>query len=243
MDRWIASIGALALALAGPVSSLAQEAAEPPQAEARADAPESEAEPEPYWLLEEFDWGDDEEVVLESIEFDPYFVCRGTPQNRCVLVSTEISGEELLARFHHHEGELWQVAILTPDLTPDLAAKHLGRIWRLLVGYAAQKLGEPAVAFELPDREALSFGPPLVTHFWSTPGLETRVAIGRRDVDLFYVALLFSDPVRGAVAREAYDATVAEFDAKAREKRRAKRKLQKERAGEKRQGKESRGGS
>ena len=221
MDRRTTLPCALALALALAAASAAQEPpAEPPPA-AEPPAPEEAAAPERpyYWLLEEFDWGDDEEVVLESIEFDPWFVCKGTPQDRCVLVSTEAVGEELLANFHHHEGGLWQVAILTPDLAPVQADRHLRRVWNLMVDYASKRLGEPSLALGFPERESLEFGPPRVTHFWAAPGLEARIALGRRDVDRFYAVLYLSDPVRGAQARPPYEATLTASDERKRERR------------------------
>lgn len=176
-----------------------------------------------YWLLEEFDWGDDEEVVAESVTFDPHFACKGTATRPCILVSTVVDRERLLARFHHHKGELWQVVVLTPDLNRVQADAHLERVWQLLVDYVTRMKGKPVVAVPMPSLDSLEFGPPQITHFWSLEDLEVRVRVGRRDVDLFYVGVYFSDPVRGAVAREEHDARRARADAMKRNKRAAGR--------------------
>lgn len=175
-----------------------------------------------YWLLEEFDWGDDEEVVAESVLFDPHFECKSTHIQRCVLVSTVIDRERLLARFHHHQGELWQVVVLTPDLNQVQAGQHLRRVWQIMVDYVTRMRGEPMIAAPLPELTSLEFGPPQLTHFWSLDDLEVRVRVGRRDEDLFYVGVYFSDPVRGEEAREAHDAKVAEADEKQRMRRAAR---------------------
>jgi hypothetical protein len=172
-----------------------------------------------YWLLEEFDWGDDEEVVAESVMFDPHFACKGSETSACVLVSTVVDRERLLARFHHHQNELWQVVVLTPDLNRAQADLHLEGVWQLLVDYGVRQKGEPVVASPLPDLDSLEFGPPQLTHFWSLEDLELRVRVGRRDVDLFYVGLYFSDPVRGPAARGEHETRLAAADATRRRKR------------------------
>jgi hypothetical protein len=220
----IAAALALAALFASPMiaadaaGGAAQSAAGADAAVPEPAAPEAPAPP-PYWILEEFDWGDDEEVVAESIAFDPYFGCTGDRMQPCAMVSAVIEQERLLARFNHHGGELWQVVFLTPDLRPD--NHHLKRVWQLLADYMTKMKGKPAIAVGFPALDTLAYGAPHLTHFWSLPGLEARVMVGRRDVDAYYVALFLSDPVRGKLAREPFLARLAASDQKQREKRAA----------------------
>jgi hypothetical protein len=203
---------ALAWLLALPAAAADAEAAAPEASEPA----ETRLAP-PYWILEEFDWGDDEEVVAESIEFDPYFACTGDRLNPCAMVTAVVAQERLLARFNHKDGELWQVGFLTPDLAPD--NPHLRRVWQLLADYVIEMKGKPEIAVSFPTLATLAYGAPHLTHFWSLPGLEARVVVGRRDVDRYYVALFFSDPVRGKVAREEFLARLAASDERLRGKR------------------------
>lgn len=203
----------LALALFGAQAAAAedalQRAAEPPEAK------DAEVETPPklsYWLLEEFDWGDDREVVGESILFDPYFSCKGIQSNPCIIVSTVIDGEQLLVNFQHDNNELWQVVVLTPDLGLAQANAHIPRVSRILVDYVTRLQGEPILDFSLPDFDSLVLSDPQVTHFWAVDGLEVRVMVGRRDTDRFYVGMFFSDPVRGKVARPQYLSWLAAND-------------------------------
>jgi hypothetical protein len=217
---------ALVLLLSAPAGAADAGAASPDTAPATG-VPEAP----PNWMLEEFDWGDDEEVVAESIQFDPHFACTGDKLNPCTLVSAVVDREKLLARFTHHEGELWQVIFLTPDIAS--GNPHLRRVWQLLADYVTKMKGKPEISVGFPDLAALAYGPPHLTHFWSLPGLEARVMVGRRDVDLYYVGLFFSDPVRGKVARDAWLSRVAASDERGRKKRAAKAaKVGKPRAGE-----------
>lgn len=232
----------LAFALASAGAGRAEEAAKPtapaPKASAKpaAPAPEasagskaagaSEAARAPdgrllmsYWLLDQFDWGDDEGVVQESVLFDPHYECKGTPAQPCLLVTTVVDGEQLLARFQQYQGGLWQVAILTPDLDRRQASRHLRRVWNVLVDYVTRLKGAPKLVLGLPALDDIAIGPPQVTHFWQLPGLEARVMVGRRDKDLFYVGVWFSDPVRGKAARDPWLASLAASDAKLRAKR------------------------
>ena len=174
----------LALALFGAQAGVAQDApqraAEPPE------VTDAEVETPPklsYWLLEEFDWGDDREVVGESILFDPYFSCKGIQSNPCIIVSTVIDGEQLLVSFQHDKNELWQVVVLTPDLGLAQANAHIPRISRILVDYVTRLKGEPTLNFSLPDFDSLALSDPQVTHFWAVDDLEVRVMVGRRDTD------------------------------------------------------------
>lgn len=215
---------------AGPPDLGLPDVGPPEVAQPDVEAPEAE-QPEAkqhgkltYWLLEEFDWGDDEEVVAESILFDPYFSCTGTRGSPCTMVSTVVDMEKLLVSFQHHEGELWQVVIFTPDLDTGQARVHLPRVWQRLVDYVTRMRGEPTLAVGLPALGSLEFGPPQPTHFWAAPDLEVRIMFGRRDVDRFYVGAFFSDPVRGKVAREAYEDRRAQTDARLRAKRAAIRR-------------------
>jgi hypothetical protein len=222
----VAAALAAALPLALAVAAGAEGAAEAADAAAAGVAPEPGAaelpEAPPYWILEEFDWGDDEEVVAESVQFDPYFGCTGDRVSPCTMVSAVIDRERLLARFHHQSGELWQIVFLTPDLAPD--NRHLRRVWQLLADYVTKLKGKPAIAVGFPALDKLAYGTPHLTHFWSLPGLEARVMVGRRDVDRYYVGLFFSDPVRGKTAREAYLSRLAASDERGRQKRAAEGK-------------------
>lgn len=232
---------ALALGLAFALASTSAGRAEEP-AKAPAPAPKASAKPDAsagskaagkpkvarspdgrllmsYWLLDQFDWGDDEGVVEESILFDPHYECKGTPAKPCLLVTTVVDGEQLLARFQQYKGGLWQVAILTPDLDRQQADRYLRRVWRVLVDYVTRLKGAPKLVLGLPALDDITIGPPQVTHFWQLPGLEVRVMVGRRDKDLFYVGAWFSDPVRGKAARDPWLASLAASDAKLRAKR------------------------
>jgi hypothetical protein len=211
-SAWLLALPAAAADAAAPAAGGAPGASPEPAPEAVPKAP-------PYWILEEFHWGDDEEVVAESVQFDPYFGCTGDRVNPCAMVSAVIDQERLLARFHHHEGELWQMIFLTPDLAAD--NPHLRRVWHLLADYVTKMKGKPSIAVAFPALDKLAYGPPHLTHFWSLPGLEARVMVGRRDVDRYYVGLFFSDPVRGKLARDAYLARLEKSDERLRQKRAA----------------------
>lgn len=224
--RSLARVGALALAVACGTEQPARPDA-PAGGVEDAEAPsrsglalEAPAEPGPeaadgaeYFLLEEFDWGDDEEVVEESLLFDPAFACRGTAYQRCRLVKVNVDGEDLLARFHHHEGGLWQAVFLTPDLGTEEADEHLERVWNVLVGYVTRWVGEPEEARPLPDLQSLELGPPQPTHRWEREGLGVRVAVGRRADDIFYVGAFFFDPARAEAAQPAWEAQLVRDDA------------------------------
>ncbi len=212
-QRKIAAAFAFALALCGAPAAIGEDAleraVEPPEAtQAEVDAPTKLM----YWLLEEFDWGDDKEVVGESILFDPYFSCKGIQSNPCIIVSTVVDGEQLLVNFQHQRDELWQLVVLTPDLGLDQANAHIPRVSRILVDYVTRLKGEPTLAFSLPDFDSLALSPPQVTHFWAVDDLEVRVMVGRRDTDRFYVGAFFSDPVRGKLARPQYLSWLASND-------------------------------
>ena len=204
-QRKIVAAFAFALALCGATAAIGVDAPEPAAEPAVGKQTDDEAPAKlSYWLLEEFDWGDDREVVGESILFDPYFSCKGIQSNPCIIVSTVIDGEQLLVNFQHEKNELWQVVVLTPDLGLAQANAHIPRVSRILVDYVTRLKGEPSLAFSLPDFDSLALSSPQVTHFWAVDGLEVRVMVGRRDTDRFYVGAFFSDPVRGEVARPLY---------------------------------------
>ena len=171
-----------------------------------------------YWVLTEFDWGDDAEVVWESVDFDPVFECRQRSRKGCSLVRVSVDGELLLARFHFDEGTLFQAEVLTPDLETAQAEQHLERVWKLLADYVTHHRGAPVAATELPELDSLSFGPPIQTHLWRAADLEARLRIGRRDEDLFYVGVYFSDPSRPE-ARKAHLAGMGAADEHFREQR------------------------
>ena len=204
-QRKIVAALAFALALCGATAAVGDDAPEPAAEPAEGKQTDDEARAKlSYWLLEEFDWGDDREVVGESILFDPYFSCKGIQSNPCIIVSTVIDGEQLLVNFQHDKNELWQVVVLTPDLGLAQANAHIPRVSRILVDYVTRLKGEPTLDFSLPDFDSLALSDPQVTHFWGVDDLEVRVMVGRRDTDRFYVGVFFSDPVRGKVARPQY---------------------------------------
>jgi hypothetical protein len=183
--------------------------------------PESTHHPDPgsYWLLTEFDWGDDREVVYESTRFDPFYACHRKSHGICALTQVDVNGEELLAQFHFNaQDRLFQVVFLTPDLDRQQADRHLARVWRELADYVTRHKGEPESEAGLPDLDSLEFGPPKQTHLWRAPGLDVRLMVGRRDTDLFYVGAFFSDP-RQPEAREKQLAEIAASDQALREKR------------------------
>jgi hypothetical protein len=118
-----------------------------------------------YWLLTEFDWGDDPEVVLDSLEIAPGFVCYDSGAEPCKFVRVAVDGEELLARFDYREDRLWQVRFVTPELTRRQADEHLLRVVGRLAGYEVGRSGGKFYAgayFYDPDAppESESLSPP-----------------------------------------------------------------------------------
>jgi hypothetical protein len=148
---------------------------------------------EDYWLLTEFDWGDDPETVLDSLEIAPGFVCYDSGAEACKFVRVAVDGEELLARFDYRENRLWQVRFVTPELTRSQASEHLGRVVARLAGYVERLRGPPTLAGRLPRLASLTAGSAMPTHFWKLPDMEIRIEVGR-DGDKFYGGASFYDP-------------------------------------------------
>jgi len=206
----------------------AASAAEAPSGEAASQAdpvqdgtPESTHHPDPgsYWLLTEFDWGDEREVVYESTRFDPFYSCHRKSHGICALTQVNVNGEILLAQFHFNaQDRLFQMVFLTPDLDRQQAEQHLARVWQELAAYVTRHEGEPESASELPALDSLEFGAPKLTRLWRAPGLDVRLMVGRRDTDVFYVGVYFSDPSQPE-AREAQFAEIAASDRALRERR------------------------
>lgn len=153
------------------------------------------AEPE-RWLLTEFDWGDTEAIVYESIEYTDGFLCyEHKLREHCAFVKTLVDGEELLAKFEFVEGVLWRIEVLTPDLEASQADPHLERIWKLLVGYVTRFYGEAPEQAEFPKRETLQPSAEVVTRRWELPEQEIRIVVGRAAKgEKWFTAARFTDP-------------------------------------------------
>ena len=153
------------------------------------------AEPE-RWLLTEFDWGDTEAIVYESIEYTDGFLCyEHKMREHCAFVKTLVDGEELLAKFEFVEGVLWRIEVLTPDLEAAQADLHLERIWKLLVGYVTRFYGEAPEQAEFPKRETLAPKAEVVTRRWELPEQEIRIVVGRAAKgEKWFTAARFTDP-------------------------------------------------
>lgn len=209
--RWRCCAALLAAALlwgCGDEAPDASEGSEAADASVRSpgDRPEwverGEDEEPSYWLLSEFDWGDEREVVFESTQFDPWYTCHQNKkfQGICALAQVDVEGELLMARFHFDGPGLFEMAFLTPDLDPDQARKHLPRVWKGLADYATLHLGEPVSASEMPDLDTLAVGElPVETHLWQAAGVDARLMVGRSAEDRFFTVLYFFDPEKRAL--------------------------------------------
>jgi hypothetical protein len=154
------------------------------------------AEPE-RWLLTEFDWGDTEAIVYESVEYTDGFLCyEHKLREHCAFVKTLVDGEELLAKFEFVEGLLWRIEVLTPDLEAAQADAHLERIWKLLVGYVTRFHGEAPVQADFPKRETLAKpNDEVVTRLWELPEQEIRIVVGRaKKGEKWFTSARFTDP-------------------------------------------------
>jgi hypothetical protein len=145
-----------------------------------------------YWLLTEFDWGDDPEVVYDSLEVAPGFVCFDAG-NECRLVRVRVDGEDLLARFDYRDDRLWQIRFVTPELGRRQARDHMPRVLGLLARYIERFKGPPLLASRLPLLNSVVEGSPRPTHFWKLPDMEIRIEVGRRG-EKFYIGAVFYDP-------------------------------------------------
>jgi hypothetical protein len=199
----------LALAACGAEPETPAESSQPaaqaepadPPAEEAAPAPDPAAatlsEPEPdRWLLTEFDWGDSEEIVYESVNYTDGFLCyKHKLRKHCAFVKTKVDGEELLAKFDFVDGVLWRIEVLTPNLDPSQADPHLERIWKLLVDYVTRFQGEAPEQQDFPQRESLRPGQEVVTRRWQLPDQEIRIVVGRAAAgQKWFTSARFIDP-------------------------------------------------
>ena len=183
-------------------------AAQPSAGEAPATPAAPAVPPTDVWLLREFDWGDSKEIVYESVDYTPGFICyRHKLREHCVFVKTRVDGEELLANFHFVDEKLWRADILTPDLDPAQAAEHLERVWKLLAAYVTRFQGEAPEQAALGDWKALGAGQMRVTHRWVQPKQEIRVVVGRskEEAPRWFTAVRVVDP-KWAHAEPAFGA-------------------------------------
>jgi hypothetical protein len=192
----------LALACSGEESAPEPAQGAPPGEPAAAPAPSGgSAQQDARFILEEFDWGDSEDTVYETVEYTDGFLCyRHRFFEHCAFVKAKVDGEELLAKFEFPEKRLALAQVLTPDLDENQAALHLERVWRLLAAHASRFFGEAPERTGFPDRHALAPGEQRVTHLWKLPDQELRLVIGRRDGEspLWFTALRSVDPKRAA---------------------------------------------
>jgi hypothetical protein len=153
--------------------------------------------PTDFWLLREFDWGDSEDTVYESVDYTDGFLCyRHKLREHCAFVKTRVDGEELLANFHFAKKRLYRADILTPDLDVEQAQMHLERVWKLLVAYVTRFQGEAPEQAAFPDRTKLAPGEIRVTHHWSKPEQEIRIVVARAEdgSPRWYTAVRVVDP-------------------------------------------------
>jgi hypothetical protein len=160
----------------------------------RAVAVEGAATPD-YWLLTEFDWGDDPETVKDSLTIAPGWFCVRV-KDKCRFVKVKVDGEDLLAHFHYVALRLDRVTILTPDLDRAQAEDHMKRVWETLSGYVGRFKGEADVARSYPALDALPADAPAPTHYWMTPDMQIRIELGRNG-EKYYVAAHFYPPHEG----------------------------------------------
>lgn len=163
---------------------------------------ETEAKPAPKaelssWMLEEFDWGDSETLVKESIDYAPNYFCF-TSRGECRVVQVRVDGEELLARFQYFEEGLWRMAFITPPLDLETAVQHGPRVLNTLTNHVKRHRGEPAYSKERPEIAEIGEGTH-VLHRWKTETSVIEVVLVRRG-SRYFVGAYFADPVRGAKA-------------------------------------------
>lgn len=185
---------------AAPASPEAQPAPGPeaPASAATPPAPEAGApEHAARWLFAEFDWGDSEDTVFETVQYTSGFLCyRHKAIEHCAFVKTKVDGEELLTKFRFVEKRLWRIDVLTPDLDSAKADLHLERVWRLLASYITRFQGEAPEQHAFPQRDAMAPGEEVVTHRWKLPGQEIRLVVGRAkgDPPTWFTAARIVDP-------------------------------------------------
>ena len=148
-----------------------------------------------YWLLTEFDWGDDPEVVLDSVMVAPGYVCFQSG-GECRFFRVRVDGEDLLARFEYRDERLWQIGFVTPGLSRVDAQEHMPRVLETLSGYIERFKGPPLVAAGLPDLASVSEGSATPTHFWKLPDMEIRIEVARKRGELFLGAFFYDPSAR-----------------------------------------------
>lgn len=149
-----------------------------------------------YWLLTEFDWGDDDEVVDESVQISPGFLCYKV-RHRCQLTRVSVDGEDVLARFFFDPNGLKEIAFVTPELDRSQAEAHLARVGKVLTGYVSRFKGKPDLEFGPPDVAAIGKEIPTPLAYWKRPEMEIRVE-ARRQGEAFVVGAFFTKPGGGA---------------------------------------------
>ena len=207
--KWRRAATGLCTALA--LAACGAEREEPSQPDAQAAqakseaAPAAETQPAPApptpdrsgrWLLAEFDWGDSEEIVYETVRFTDGFLCyKHKLFEHCAFVKTKVDGEELLAKFLFVDGKLWRIDVLTPDLDAEQSDAHLERVWKLLAAYVTRFHGEAPERAPFPQRDALAPKQEIVTHRWELPEQEIRIVVGRAATEpKWFTAARFIDP-------------------------------------------------
>lgn len=146
-----------------------------------------------YWLLTEFDWGDDPEVVYDSLEVAPGFICYDAGAEACKFVRVVVDGEQLLADFDYRDDRLWQVRFETPGLTLQQAREHLGRVLGRLSGYVGRLRGPPVLASPAPPLPSIAEKTSVPVGFWKLPDMEIRIEVERRG-GKFFARACFYDP-------------------------------------------------
>jgi hypothetical protein len=191
---------ALALAACGAERESQPQGAPPEAAQpaaAQVATPQQVAPPE-RWLLSEFDWGDSEDTVYETVHYTDGFLCyRHEIAEHCAFVKTRVDGEELLAKFDFAGKRLRRIEVLTPDLDESQASQHLERVWKLLAAYVTRFKGEAPAQAAFPPRETLAPGALRVTHHWKLDDQEIRLVVGRsKDGQKWFTGARFVDPER-----------------------------------------------
>lgn len=182
--------------LAFVLMALAGSASAAPNESETAATPEPEVQP---WLLAEFDWGDTPEIVIESVEFTPGYICHKL-RGACKMVKVRVGGEDLLGRFQYVDDSLWRIAFVTPALDLAAAMHHGPRVLERLVAHVREHKGEPKTEAGLPDLAGMELGQRAVTHAWADASMEIRVQILRTE-DGYYVGAYFADPARAEALR------------------------------------------
>ncbi len=153
------------------------------------------------WILEEFDWGDSESIVRESVEFADNFLCF-KQNDECRLVRVTVDGEDLIARFQYFEEGLWRVALVTPPLNVHQMAEHGPRVAGVLAGHVARHSGAPVLDERFPKLAGLAPGTHVLAR-WKTEARVVDVVAVLRDGEKYFVGAYVVDPGRAARAQLA----------------------------------------